>query len=354
MPLIYPRTSVRKVVRYPVPQQKRYDKLRLDKNENCAGVPPELFRKILRGVNRHFLAAYPEPYTLYNRLAGIHGVGVEQLLVTPGSEMAIRYVFETYLEPGDAVVALNPSFAMFEVYARLCGAEVHNIDFDNNLLVSPDEVERCIAGRVKIIAIANPNNPTGTVIEEKGLLRIIRKAGAHGALVMIDEAYYEFYGRTMLDHLGRHPNLIVTRTFSKALGAAGLRLGYAIGHQRVIRAVSTLQPIDHVNAFAVLVGNYLLDHPAVTREYVARVNDGRAFLVDQLADLGLPVVAGHGNFVLADVGRRRARVVEALRERGVLVGAHLRLPFRANYIRITLGPVPEMKRFVREFAAVWR
>ena len=128
--MIDPKPTLKDLYRYPILQEGRYGKLRLDKNESTTGFPPQLLREILDGIPSDFLSAYPEPFTLYRKLASHHGVDVDSIIVTAGSEMAIRYLLEAFLAPGDGFLILNPSFAMFDVYARMIGADIHVIDYD--------------------------------------------------------------------------------------------------------------------------------------------------------------------------------------------------------------------------------
>lgn len=347
---IKPKKIVRDLARHFVLQEGRYKQLRLDKNENCAGWSQRVIKDMLRKIPRHFLSAYPEPFTLYAKIAKWHGIETDRLLVTAGSEMAIRYLFEAYLEEGDEIVLLAPSFAMFEVYARLCGAKIVSVPFDRSFRVYTEDILSRISRRTKVVAIANPNNPTGTVIASEDLVRIVEKAAKCSALVLIDEAYFYFYGRTMVDYSGTFDNLVVTRTFSKAYGAATIRLGYGIGHPEVVTAMRTLQPIDHVNGFAVLVGEYLIEHHELIAGYVHQVDNGKAFLLKALHRMGLAVVNGFGNFVLVDLGNGKDEIVARLAAKGILLGTNLRFPFRSNHVRITVGPPAEMRRFVRALA----
>src|SRR5467141_2272178 len=127
--MIKPRANLKDLFRYPILQEGRYGKLRLDKNENTAGFPVEIIREILSGISPDFLAAYPEPYALYCKIADRHGVDLDSVVVTAGSEMAIRYLFEAFLTADDEIVILNPSFAMFDVYAKIVGAKIQTIDY---------------------------------------------------------------------------------------------------------------------------------------------------------------------------------------------------------------------------------
>ncbi|MBI4848377.1 MAG: histidinol-phosphate aminotransferase family protein [Chloroflexi bacterium] len=340
------RPELNDLYRSPVPQAGRYGRLRLDKNENTVGFPAAAIEEMLTDVTPHFLAAYPEPGTLYQKLAKWHGLNVDNVLLTAGSEMAIRYLFETYLDRGNEIVILNPSFAMFEVYARLCGAKLITIDYQPDFSINLNDLLSSISPHTKLVAIANPNNPTGTVIAESDFIRIVQKALECDAVVLADEAYYYFYNHTMVNHLDRFSNLVVTRTFSKACGLAGIRLGYALGHPSIIAEIRKLLPIDHGNAFALKFGEYIVDHEHLIWQYVAVVEKGKTYLIDTLTSLGLQVRPSYANFILVDVGSERDRICDELERRDILVGAHLRLPFSANYIRVTIGTVAQMEMLV--------
>lgn len=351
--MIRPRLELKGLFRTPVRQFERYGCLRLDKNENTEGFSRKTIEKMLSGISSHFLAAYPEPGRLYEKIAAWHGVSVDRVLITAGSEMAIRYLFESYLDRGDEVIFLNPSFAMFDVYAALCGARRIKIDCGRTLCFNPDSIISALSRRTKIVAIANPNNPTGSVIPENDLFRIADSACRGDALVLVDEAYYHFYGKTMLTHLRRFPNLVITRTFSKACGLAGARLGYALAHPGVISELRKLQPIDHASAFALKLGEYLVDHESLIWDYVTEVEEGKTFIRRKCERLGLDVPESHGNFLLIDAGKRRAHVLEEFRKRRILVSGEINLPFPNHYIRLTVGPVHQMRHPVAALTAAF-
>lgn len=306
---------------------------------------------VMRSLPSDFLAAYPETRPFYGRLARYHGINADQVLVTAGSEMAIRYIFEAFLGPGDAIILLDPSFAMFDVYARLCGARVVAVPFDRQLQIKVDDVLSAIDGQTRIVAIANPNNPTGTVFSGDALRRIIEKAGSVGAICLVDEAYYYFHSVTVAPLLASYDHLVVTRTFSKALGLASVRLGYALGHPTVIAQVQKLQPIDHASGFAIAFGTYLLDHEEIVWQYAADVREGRAWVAAELSALGFSVVDGAANFVLVEAGDEHEALAQWLRDRDVLVSAALRLPFPHHFLRVTVGPVDSMRPFVHAVQA---
>ena len=343
--MISPQLRVRKLVREYVPKINRLSKLRLDLNENIVGWPAELLRELLSEITPDDLSAYPETYRLQSSIARSHDLTSAHVLVSAGSEMAIRYVFEAYLGVGVELLILDPSFAMFEVYGRLFEAEVVKVPFDTSLKVAMGDVLGRLTSRTRVVAIANPNNPTGTVFCVDDLLMLLTRAAAIDCLVLIDEAYFYFYKDTMAPMISQFDNLIVTRTFSKAFGLAGVRLGYALASPEVIAAASKLQPIDHTNVLAVKLGSYAIEHEELAWDYAQEVAAGRNYLVGELRALGLKVVDSHGNFILVDPGSERSRIVHRVQQQ-VLLGANVRLPFANDYLKVTVGPVHQMEQLV--------
>lgn len=346
------KPRVAALVRKFSPKKDRVGRIRLDLNENVSGLPPEAVKAILAGITPEVLAAYPETTGLYEDLAAFHGVTPAHVMVTSGSELAIRYLFEAFLGPGDQLVVLDPSFAMFDVYARMLEAEVVGVPFGVDFHVPAARVLEAISPRTKVVAIANPNNPTGTVFTERELLEIADRAAAVGAICLVDEAYYYFYPHSVVEHVVSRENLVVTRTFSKACGLASIRLGYAVGSPAVVELAQRVQPIDHINALAVSAGRYLLAHEDLVWSYARLVVDGRRMLVAELEKMGIPTVVGEGNFVLADFGDRRDEIINALKASGVLLGTTLRLPFGSQLVRFTVGPPAVMAQVIEMLRAL--
>jgi histidinol-phosphate aminotransferase len=340
--MVHPQPRVQRLLREQTPKVRRQSKLRLDINENVVGWPPAIVQDLLSTITPGDLATYPETYALYESIARRHQVTADHVLVAAGSELVIRYLFETFIEPGAELLILDPSFAMFEVYGRLYGAEIVKLSFNRRLEVSVTDVVERLTDRTCVVALAHPNNPTGTAFSETDLITIVKRAAEQHCLVVVDEAYFYFYERTVAPLVARFANLVVTRTFSKAFGLAGVRLGYGLGNPSVIAAVQKVQPIDHASVFAARLGQYAIEHEELAWDYARVVEEGKRYLRDELATLGLPVPASHGNFVLVDCGRARERVIAALTEHA-FIGTDVRLPFANDYIKLTVGPVDQME-----------
>ena len=336
------RGVVRKLKEYHPPLGGRAG-LRLDFNENTVGCSPRVLER-LRQLQFEQLARYPERESVERQVAAHLGVDPAGLLLTNGVDEAIHLICETYLEPGDEVLIVVPTFSMYEIYAAATGARVITIPAAPEFRYPTDEVLARISARTRLVAIANPNNPTGTVVAKSDLLRILR-AAPDGA-VLLDEAYFDFYGESLLAEVADHPNLFVARTFSKAYGLAGLRIGVLVGSAAQMAMVRRVGSPYNVNAVALACLPEALTDQEYVRQYVAEVRQGRGRLEQELRSLKLRFWPSQANFVLVSIGERHDAFVRAMRERGILVRDRSRDPGCAGCVRISVGSHEQTERLI--------
>ena len=332
--------------------ESRYGSLRLDKNEHTVGLPSALVRDILAAITPERLATYPELGALYGRLAASLGIDREQLMVTAGSDAAIKAMYEVFVSPGDEVVLLEPTYAMFGVYAQIFGARVVPVRYRADLTIEIDDVIGALTRSTRLVAIANPNSPTGTAVAEKELVAIIEAAGRHDVPVLVDEAYFPFHPCTMVPSIHTYEHLAVTRTLSKASGLAALRVGYVAASRPMIELLMKVRPLYEVDGLAATIACAVLERPELAEEYVREIRAGGAWLESALRGLGLPTQPTATNFVLVRVEdeRVRRRIVTVLQARRILIADALPAPLEA-YLRITLGPTAQMTRVAEGIAA---
>src|SRR5215470_4602075 len=220
------RESVRTLKEYHPPLGDRVG-LRLDFNENTAGCSPAVLER-LRNLDAEVLAKYPVREKGEAVVAAHLGISTDELLLTNGTDEAIHLICETYLESGDEAILVVPTFAMFEIYAAATSAKVISIPAGTNFEFPTGAVLAAINSRTKFIAVANPNNPTGTLASIVDLKKIACRAP--DSALLVDEAYFEFSGETTAPSWRELPNLFISRTFSKAYGMAGLRIGVLMGN----------------------------------------------------------------------------------------------------------------------------
>jgi histidinol-phosphate aminotransferase len=325
--------SVRRVKSYHPPLGGRTG-LRLDFNENTAGCSPRVIER-LRAITADDLSRYPEREPAEKLIAGWLGVAQEQLLLTNGVDEAIHLLCETYLQPGDDTIVVVPTFGMYEVYASATGASVVTVQSGDEFCFPLERVLSRVSEKTRLIAIANPNNPTGAVAAEADLLAIVEHAG--DAAVLVDEAYFDFYGRSLMGEVGRRENLFIARTFSKAYGMAGLRIGVLAGAANQLELVRRIASPYNVNAVALACLPAALEDGEYVKSYVQAVLRGRARLQEELRELGIKYWPSEANFVLAQFGTGREAFISGMRRRGILVRDRNHDPGCAGCVRITVG-----------------
>ena len=331
--MLRPREAVRTLPEYHPPLAGR-DGLRLDFNENTVGCSPRVLSR-LRQIGSEELARYPERGAVEETVAEFLGVQAPELLLTNGVDEAIHLLCETYLEAGDEALIVVPTYSMYRIYMMAAGAEVISVVADEDFRFPVEQVCKRITPRTRLIAIANPNNPTGTIAPQESLLRIARCAP--GAALLVDEAYFEFCGQSLLARRREFANLFVARTFSKAYGLAGLRIGALVGNADQMRAVRRMSSPYNVNAIALACLPEALADQDYIQRYVAGVRESRGRLELALEAAGIRFWKGEANFVLARVGQAPA-FVEGMRRRGILVRDRSSDPGCEGCVRITLGP----------------
>lgn len=291
-------------------------KLWLDKNENTDPAMIELVRSVIASLPADAGFTYPDLGPVYRKLAPMAGVPPQCLLLTPGSDGAIRAVFEAYVAPGDRVLHTVPTFAMYGVYCRMYGAAATGLEYrpsNAGPVLSADDIVAAIAStRPKLVCLPNPDSPTGTVFGPADLRRIIEAAGAAGALILVDEAYYPFYDETVLPWVMDYPHLVVCRSTGKAWGMAGVRVGYACAHPDVAAMLHKVRAMYEVGALSAAVFERMLDHEDAMRASVARIQAGKARFLAAMEAMGFQTLKGRGNFLHVAFGARAEAVHAAL------------------------------------------
>jgi len=327
------RAAVRNLHAYRPPLAGRVG-LRLDFNESTVGCSPRVLAR-LRSLDSELLARYPEREPVEKEVAGFLGLDPAQILLTNGVDEAIHLLCSTYLDAGDEAIIVVPTFAMYAIFAQAEGARVVEVRAGDNFTFPAKELLTQLSPRTRIIAISNPNNPTGAAVAGDVLIQIAQAAPQ--AAVLVDEAYFEFHGETLIGQTRQIENLFVTRTFSKAYGLAGLRIGILAGEARQMAIVRRVASPYNVNAAALAVLPEALRDQEYVNRYVAQVLSNREKLQQELDNLGLHYWPSHANFVLVRIGPAHAEFVRALRDRGILVRDRHSDPLCEGCVRLTVG-----------------
>jgi len=315
------------------------DAMRLDFNENTIACSPKV-KEVLGRISAGALTRYPEREPVERIVAGHVGVAAEQLVLTNGVDEAIHILFETFLDEGDELLLPVPTYTMYEVYASATDARAVTVKAAEDLQFPFERLVSAITTRTKIVAIANPNSPSGSVATREQILEIARQAP--DAVVLVDEAYFHFFGETVMDLIGSVPNLMVARTFSKAYGLAGLRLGVLAGPVDLMKWVRRVLSPYSVNSLALACLPAALEDTAYLGWYVGEVLAARGEFEKALDEVGVRRWPSRANFVLVDIGEKHREFVRLMSAGGVLVRDRSNDPGCDGCVRITIGTREQM------------
>ncbi len=333
-----PRARVQAMKEYHPPLGCR-DALRLDFNENTLECSPKV-REALAQISAGSLTRYPEREPVEAIVAAHLSLKPEQVALTNGVDEAIHVLFEAFLDAGDELLLPVPTYTMYEVYASATDARVVAVQAADDLEFPFERLIASITPQTKIIAIANPNSPSGSAATRAQLLELAQCAPY--AVLLVDEAYYHFHGETVMDLVGTIPNLIVARTFSKAYGLAGLRLGLLAGPVELMRWIRRVLSPYSVNSIALACLPPALKDTAYLDWYVSEVLSARADFEAALDAAKVHRWPSRANFILVEIGAKHAEFVRLMRDAGVLVRDRSSDPGCDGRVRITIGTREQM------------
>lgn len=333
------------------PEQGRYGKLRYDMNENPEGLPGEFVQSVLAEITPEYLSIYPEPDAFLRKYSSFVGVGFENVVATNGSDMAIRYLLETFCAPKHEVVTVSPSFEMYWVNCSILGLKHVPVPYADDMTIDVADIVAAIGPETDVVVLLNPNNPVGNVYSENEVEEVVAAARKNGAIVIIDEAYHYFYDKTFLDVAMRNPNVAVLRTFSKLFSIAACRLGVVIADAKMIDYVKRSKLTFDANAIALKFGERIVGEPGLLDRLIETEREGRAHVLERLSDEGYEVRDCRGNFVFVRPKRPAAEVGRELAEKDVLV-KWWNSGMLSPYLRVSTGSKRAMEPFIEAFLEV--
>ena len=338
------RKAVVRMRPYHPPLEGRTDKLRMDFNENPLGCSP-FVRRALAKISSATISAYPEQQTVRRQMARHFGVKPEELLLTNGTDEALHVIVNTFVEPGDCVLLVEPTYAMYRFYAELAGARIVAARYDGEMRFPWQQVLEALDKAPRVFFLPNPNSPTGNLLALGELKKILKSA--RRTMVVIDEAYFEFSGTTVIPWIRKNKNLIVTRTFSKAAGLAGLRLGCIFVNRELAGIMRKAQSPYPVNAAALVAAEAAMKDRAFIERTIREVRRGREELERGLTRLGIRYFPSGGNFLLVYFGERTKKLLSGLERQRILLRDRSSDFGGEGYVRITVGNVQQTGRLLR-------
>jgi len=347
--MIRAKPEVEALTPYVAPLEGRRSLLRLDFNESTVGPSPRVVDAI-RSLPPDAYGTYPEYAGLNEAYATTLGVPASHVEAFNGVDAAIRAVFDAYGEKGSTFLTTVPTFGYYEPCAQQHGMVIDEVPYADDLQYPLAAITRKLEARPRLLFVCNPNNPTGTLLAPPAIAALARSAPQ--TLVVVDELYVAFTGQSVVSIALELPNVVALQSLSKAAGIAALRLGFAIGHPTIVERLRRVTGPYDINMFAVVAGRPALADPDHVRRYVAEVLAARTWTLGEFRRLGVRHAGDGGNYLLVWPPGDCERVVQGLREQGILVRSMAGKPVVDGSFRLTIGTLEHMRRFIAAFSAV--
>ncbi len=329
--------------------------IRLDRNERISDFSSRVMKDILKQFKGYSLPISPDSESLYRAIAANLKVPREKIYITSGITEGIRILYETLSKPGDNVVSLDPTYPFYAIYPRIYQVEYRKFGFTPDFGLNWDSLYKNIDDKTVMVTIPNPNLPIESVLTPAEIRKIALKCKQHSAALVIDEAYYYFGGPTVLDLVDELGNLIVMRTFSKAYGMAGMRIGFMVSTPENIEYLSKTRSLVESNTFSMAIAEYMLNHLELRDENVKEIEEGRVYLKEALTKMGVKFFGGNvtnGMLIFLENNAQTKELIAYLRERKIYIRGSFEPPCD-NCVRVSLGHRKAMEKFIAGLKA-WR
>ncbi len=346
--MIPSKSILKDVVRTQEVEPSRYNQIRMDRNERTHPFSEKFIDSVRSHIDSELLMTYPEPGPLYEKFARFLHQPKERLLFHMGSDLCIKSIFETYVNPGDKILLHRPGYAMFTVYSKIFGCKPTFQDCDVNLHFDYERYISQIDESFKMAVLENPNGFTGNAPKKELLHNFIDRCEKKDVLAVIDEAYFYFHKITADEVLDTYENLIIVRSFSKAFGIAGLRAGYLLSQEENIKNLYKVKPMHELNSFTIMVINEILEAPGETFEFVNKTGEDLAFLKEGFSELGIETSESVTNFLAARLGKCVSvnDIKNQLWQEGILIRRPFAEPHLHEWVRIGTAPIKYEKRLL--------
>ncbi|MFA6427330.1 MAG: histidinol-phosphate transaminase [Candidatus Magasanikbacteria bacterium] len=334
----------------PIEGRRYFDGCLLDFNERTTPYGDVVKKALEKLTQENVFQRYPEYGDINERIAQYASTRPKNIMIINGSDQGIDIIFKTFTKPGDEVIIPSPSFAMFYQCAELCGNKIITPTYNTDNGSFPlQDVLNAITDKTKLVVVCNPNNPTGTQVSPDDIERILKKL--KNGLVYVDEAYAEYSGITAIPLIEKYPNLVITRTFSKAFGLAALRIGYVIAPVLLIREMAKVRGPYDINMAGLYTARAVLQNLQPLKIYIQQVMKVSKPMLEQFfRENGVMFYPSSAHFILFRP-KNPAQIFNNLRERGFLIRPRKGYGFD-NTVRVSMGTVGQTKQFIETYKSL--
>jgi histidinol-phosphate aminotransferase len=323
--------------------------LRLDRNEKVSNFSKKVRDDIFSRFKGYSISASPDATQLYHRISKYIGVSKDEIYILGGITEGIRILFETLTNPGENVIVLDPTYPMYYVYSNIFQVEYRRFRYSEDFKPDWSSLFESMDGKTTMVM--NPNLPIESAFQIDEIQTILEKCEQYNAILVVDEAYHYFGAPTVMELVRNYNNLVVMRSFSKAYGMAGLRLGFMVSNADNIAYLSKTRSLVESNTITMSIAEYMLDHPELRDQHVREVKEGAVYLQQEMTKIGVPWHGGNvtnGILLFLNNDKEPRKLEHYLKEKKIYIRGSFEEPYNMC-IRISIGPKDIMEKFVAAF-----
>lgn len=323
----------------------------LNRNERVVPFDASILERLYQRLSKLQLNLYPDLELFYQKLTRWLGVSEKQIFVTEGVSGAIKSLIETIAEPGNNIIFPTPTFALYPVYCRMHNLEYRTIGYTKDYKLDIEALLQSIDEKTSFVFLPNPNVPIEGTLDIEQLVEIAKYCAKKKTYLAIDEVYYLYGGPTAFDLISDFDNVFVMRSFSKAFGLAGVRVGYLLGSADNIEYVSKIRTGYETSSVSAEIVSFFIDNYYLIEEYLREVREGLDYLKSEFRKLGLEYDGGNSsNFIFVDLGKKVfvEQIIQRLNNKNIFIRGGWPEPYSSG-ISVTAGPKPVMQKFMQEF-----
>jgi histidinol-phosphate aminotransferase len=321
--------------------------IRLDKNERINNFQKYFLNKIKSKLNSNTITTYPNLKKLYVNLGKSLNLSFKNIIITNGSDLAIKNCFELITRRNSKVITLNPTYGMVDVYCKNFLVNQIKVDCNEDLTFDVNEILKKINKNISLVIIANPNSPTGKIITKKDIQKIVSKSKKNNCYILIDECYFHYSKSSVSNLITKYDNLIICRSFSK-IGLAGCRIGIIITNSKLRNLLYKFRPFYEISSFSALVLEIILKNKKIFKDYVNETLKGKKIVEEYLKSKKINYFPSKTNFMLFNLqdSLLTKKLFKIFRKNLFLVNM-INISKHKNLIKFTLGPEFIMKKFIK-------
>jgi histidinol-phosphate aminotransferase len=323
-------------------------KIKMDANENPYNIPENIKDVIAKEIYNHHFNRYPDPsaFELRQALSSQLNVDTNKLVIGNGSDELISYIISAFGGNKTGVIFPTPTFSIYGIFADVWGTKSIGVPLSKDFELKQDEIiSKMDSVDKSIVFISHPNNPTGNCFSNQGIMDIIEHESK--SIIVLDEAYYEFSGNTFLPLLDKYENLVILRTFSKAYGLAGLRVGYMIANESITKQIMKVKMVYNINSLSQKIALILLNHKDQMSGYINQILRERDRLINGIDKIdGIKQFHSDANFILFRTNTNADELFSAFLENGILIRNLNEKGLLENCLRVTVGKPEENDAFL--------